>query len=98
VNGGLFGLTAWEKKLAMEATTFRARAAWIRALKVYGFLRTNEGSWFTVDEIATGLGFKQATVLPALTYIRKLPRIYEKTDPSGRRKFGFVRMAKEGRR
>jgi hypothetical protein len=90
VNVGLFSLTALEKKLAMEATTFRARAAWIRVFKVYGFLRTNEGSLFTVDEIAAGLGFEQATVLPALTYVRKLPRIYEKTDLTGRR-FGFVR-------
>jgi len=90
VNGGLFGLTAWEKKLAMEATTFRDRAACIRAFKVYSFLRTNEGSLFTVDEIAAGLGFEKETVLPALTYVRKLPRIYEKTDLTGRR-FGFVR-------
>jgi predicted transcriptional regulator len=60
-------------------------------LKVYSFLRTNEGSWFTVDEIATSLGFKQSTVNSALTFVRKLPRIYEKTGPSGRRMFGFVR-------
>jgi len=60
-------------------------------LKVYSFLRANEGSWFTVDEIATSLGFKQTSVYSALTLVRKLPRIYEKTDPSGRRMFGFVR-------
>jgi hypothetical protein len=60
-------------------------------LKVYSFLRANEGSWFTVDEIAAGLGFKQSSVYSALTLVRKLPRIYEKTEPSGHRKFGFVR-------
>ena len=74
----------------MAPPTRRATQAARRALKVYSFLRTNKG-WFTADEIAAGLGFEKATVLPALTAVRKLPRIYEKIDPSGRRKFGFAR-------
>lgn len=59
-------------------------------LRVYNFLRENEGQWFIIDEIAGGLGLRRTSVAQALSLVRRLPRIYEKTDPEGRRRFSFL--------
>ena len=45
----------------------------MRAFKVWFFLRSNHGNWFTVSEISNGIGLAESTVRNALSRIFGLP-------------------------
>ena len=46
-----------------------------RALKVWFFLRRNHGIWFSVEEIAEGIGLAESTTQNALSRIFGLPGV-----------------------
>jgi len=59
-------------------------------LNVYRLLRKNSGAWFTIEEIAQELGLKTTSVAQALSIVRRSPRVYEKVDAHGKRRFSFL--------
>lgn len=62
--------------------------------RVYDFLKENQGEKFTINEIAQDLELKPSSIAQALSLVRRLPQIYEKTNPLGNREFGFKREEK----
>lgn len=46
-----------------------------RALRVWFFLRTHHGKWYTIKDISANIGLAETTVKNALSRIFGLPRI-----------------------